>query len=201
MATEFRSVLTSATWLVGFLSGTAAAAPPIEAFGRKPAVIDVDINPAGTRLALLEENGNSSRLIIVDLTTGKDLRTVTAPAGVKLWHALWANDESVLISKTETQTVPGAPKQKFEMQRWSAIDVAGGSDRLMLMRDGNRDHVTGADMLRTRTATPEKSTCRRSTFQQRISARKPAAGFRATTKTPAGFTTPTKSTSRTARQN
>ena len=41
-----------------------AATPPIEAFGRKPAVIDVDINPAGTRLALLEENGNTSRLII-----------------------------------------------------------------------------------------------------------------------------------------
>ena len=62
----------------------------------------------------------------------------------------------MLISKTETQKVPGAPKQKFEMQRWSAIDASGGSDRLMLMRDGNRDLVTGADMLRTRTATPGK---------------------------------------------
>ena len=70
----------------GFLSGAAAAAPPIEAFGRKPAVIDVDVNPAGTRLAWMEEDGKTSRLIIIDLATGKDLRTVTAPDGVKLWR-------------------------------------------------------------------------------------------------------------------
>ena len=156
MASTFRSVLIPATLLIGFLNVTEAAAPPIEAFGRKPAVIDVDINPAGTRLAWLEENGNTSRLVIVDLTTGKDLRSVSAPAGVKLWRLAWANDESVLISKTETQKVPGAPKQKFEMHRWSAIDVAGGSDRLMLMREGNRDLVTGAQLLRARTATPGK---------------------------------------------
>ena len=156
MTTEFRSVLASATLLVGFLSGAASAAPPIEAFGRKPAVIDVDVNPAGTRLAWLEENGKTSRLIIIDLATGKDLRTVTAPDGVKLWRVAWANDESVLISKSETQKDPGMPKQKFEMQRWSALDVAGGSDRLMLMQEGNRDLVSGARLLLARTATPGK---------------------------------------------
>ena len=157
MATHYQiRVLIMALLAPAFVGIGHAAPPSIEAFGRKPAVIDVDINPAGTRIALLEENGNTSRLIIVDLATGKDLRTVTAPAGVKLWRAVWANDESVLISKTETQNVPWAPKQKFEMQRWSAIDVTGGSDRMMLMRDGNRDLVTGATMLRTRTATPGK---------------------------------------------
>jgi dipeptidyl aminopeptidase/acylaminoacyl peptidase len=148
--------LGAALQAVVFTAAAHAAPPPIEAFGRKPAVIDVDINPAGTRIALLEENGKTSRVIIHDLTTGKDLRTVTAPDGVKLWSLAWANDETVLLSKTETQKVPGALRQKFEMQRWSAIDASGGSDRLMLMRDGDRNLVDGALLLRARTAVPGK---------------------------------------------
>ncbi|HYJ40057.1 MAG TPA: alpha/beta fold hydrolase [Steroidobacteraceae bacterium] len=157
MTTDYRTkILVPALLTLSFATAIHAAPPPVDAFGRKPAVIDVDVNPAGTRLAWLEENGNISRLIIIDLTTGKDLRTVTAPDGVKLWRLAWANDESVLISKSETQKDPGMPKQKFEMQRWSAIDVAGGSDRVMLMQDGNRDLVSGASLLRARTATPGK---------------------------------------------
>jgi len=157
VATDYwKKFLTPA--LVSLVAAVCAHAgpPPVEAFGRKPVVIDVDVNPAGTRLALLEEDGKTSRLILHDLTTSKDLRTVTAPDGVKLWGVAWANDETVLISKTETLPDPNAPKQKFEMQRWSAIDVAGGSDRLMLMREGNRNLVTGSHLLRARTATPGK---------------------------------------------
>jgi dipeptidyl aminopeptidase/acylaminoacyl peptidase len=139
-----------------FSGAAAAATPPIEAFGRKPVVTDVDLNPAGTRLAMLEENGKTSRLVILDLATGKELRIVSAPEGVKLWNVAWASDETVLISKSATQNLPGSSRKKWEMQRWSALDVAGGSDRMMLMREGNQNLVSGSSLLRSRTGNAGK---------------------------------------------
>ena len=57
-----------------------AAPPPIEAFGRKPAMIDVDINPAGTRLAWIEDDAKMARIVILDIATGKTLRSVGTAA-------------------------------------------------------------------------------------------------------------------------
>ena len=157
MATDyFKSACAPALAMLLFSGAAAAATPPIEAFGRKPAVIDVDLNPAGTRIAMLEDNSKTSRLVILDLATGKDLRIVTAPEGVKLWNVAWASDETVLISKTETQTFVGSTKKRFEMQRWSALDVSGGSDRMMLMREGNQNLVSGSTLLRSRTGNAGK---------------------------------------------
>jgi len=157
VTTDYRkSTWTLALSTLLFSGAAAAGPPPIEAFGRKPAVIDVDLNPAGTRIAMLEENGKTSRLVILDLATGKELRIVSAPEGVKLWGVSWASDETVLISKTETQNVPGSLKKKFEMQRWAALDVAGGSDRMMLMREGNQNLVSGSTLLRSRTGNAGK---------------------------------------------
>ena len=77
VATDYRTkILVPALFALTFTAVVRAAPPPIEAFGRKPAMIDVDINPAGTRLAWIEDDAKMARIVILDLATGKTLRSV-----------------------------------------------------------------------------------------------------------------------------
>ena len=159
MATDYRKtkgIWTTALIAVVLAGAASAAPPPVEAFGRKPAMIKVDINPAGTRLAWIEDDGKAARIIILDLATGKELRRVGTVPKTKLWSVKWANDETVLIEQSVTRTTNIDEKSTDEWQRWVAIDASGGTDRMMLMSDGNRDWVMGATMLRAQTAKPGK---------------------------------------------
>src|SRR5689334_3449086 len=133
-----------------------AAPPPLEAFGRKPALLDVDINPAGTRLAWISEEGDKPYVIIHDLATSQTVRKVGAPTGAKLWSVKWANDDTVLVEQTSTQTVDVDYKLTQEYQRWVAVDASGGDNRMMLMNDEARRWAANSQLLRVRTATPGK---------------------------------------------
>jgi dipeptidyl aminopeptidase/acylaminoacyl peptidase len=111
----------------------------------------VDINPAGTRLAWIEDDGKTARIVIHDIAANKALRSVAAPPKTKLWRVLWANDDTVLINQSMTRTIQGWRDQTDEWQRWVALDAAGGQDRLLLMKDAAREWVTGAAVERRRT--------------------------------------------------
>jgi dipeptidyl aminopeptidase/acylaminoacyl peptidase len=138
------------------LATSVVAAPPaIEAYGRLPALIDVDINPAGSRLVLIENDGSESRIVIQDLTAKKILRKITVPAGQKLHAVHWANDDTILISQSITRSLEPGGRDTDEWQRWTAIDAAAGKDRLLLMT-GDREWVTGAHLVRRQTAMPGK---------------------------------------------
>jgi dipeptidyl aminopeptidase/acylaminoacyl peptidase len=134
-----------------------AAPPPIEAFGQKPTVADVDLNPSGTRLAWIEDHGKTARIVIHDLATNQALRSVGASARTKLWGVVWANDDTVIIDESTTQTIKAGSRDiTDEWQRWVALDASGGEDRLLLMNDANREWVTGASVERRFTADPRK---------------------------------------------
>jgi dipeptidyl aminopeptidase/acylaminoacyl peptidase len=148
--------LTAGLFALSLATSVFAAPAPIEAFGQIPALIDVDISPAGTRLILLENDGSGSHLIISDLTEKKILRKITVPAGQKPRAVYWANDDTILISQSITRSLEPGGRDQNEWQRWSAVDVAGGTDRLMLMKEGAREWVTGAGLVRRQTATPGK---------------------------------------------
>lgn len=153
MATDYRlKVLVLALFALMFAAVVRAAPPPVEAFGHKPALIDVDINPAGTRLALIEDDGKAARIIILDLATGKELRKVGTQPRTKLWAVKWANDETALIYQSITRTTDVVELSTDEWRRWVAIDASGGKDRMLLMNDGNRDLVFDSQVLRARTA-------------------------------------------------
>lgn len=137
-------------------SWTQGAPPPVEAFGRKPAMIAVDINPAGTRLAWIEDDGNAARIVIHDIASGQPMRTVGTPPKTKLWSVAWANDDTVLIDESVTYTIKTNSRHTDEWQRWVALDAAGGEDRMLLMRDAAREWVTGAAVIRRRTTNPGK---------------------------------------------
>jgi len=157
MATDYRMKYWAGVLIVLWSAGTAGAAPPpVEAFARKPAMIEVDINPAGTRLAFIEDNGKIARIVILDLATGKEMRSIGTIPKTKLWSVKWANDETVLIEESITRTINDDRRSTYEWQRWVAVDASGGEDRMMLMRDGDRGFVSGATMLRAQTAKPGK---------------------------------------------
>jgi dipeptidyl aminopeptidase/acylaminoacyl peptidase len=147
---------TLAFLLVLAWSGLALAEPPpVEAFGQKPAMIDVDMNPAGTRLAWIEDNGKVTRLVIHDLLAKKPLRALNVAAGQRLVRLYWANDETVLLDQRITRSVDNG-RNTYEWQRWTALDARGGADRILLMQEGNREWVTGATLVRHNTTRPGK---------------------------------------------
>jgi dipeptidyl aminopeptidase/acylaminoacyl peptidase len=141
---------------LAFAAIVQAARPPVEAFGRKPALIDVDLNPAGTRLAMIEDDGNSARVIIHDIATGKELRNIGSQPKTKLWAVKWANDETLLVDQSTTRTLTLDQKFTDEVQRWIAVDASGGEPRMLLMRGGERQGVPRVRLLRAQTAKPGK---------------------------------------------
>lgn len=160
MATDYRTkiLLPALPALLALFVTTVGRAtpPPIEAFGRKPAMIDVDINPAGTRLAWIEDDGKAARIVIHDIATSKALRAITTVAPTKLWSLKWANDETVLVEQSITRTLIGDQSYTDEWQRWIAVDASGGDNRMLLVDEESRQYVTGAELVRAQTAQPGK---------------------------------------------
>ncbi len=138
--------------VVGLSAAGHAAPPPIEAFGQLPTVIDVDLNPAGTRLAWVEDTGKQTRIVIHDLVARKELRTLRVPVENRARRVLWANDETLLIDQRVAHSVAPNARDLREWQRWTAVDAAGGEARVLLMTGGNRDWVTGASLVRRNTS-------------------------------------------------
>ena len=151
-----RAAIAACAYLVS--QGSAfAAPPPVEAFGQKPSLVDVDLNPAGNRLAWIEDDGKVSRVVIHDVSANKTLRTISANARTKLWNIAWANDDTVIIDESTTQTIDlGSRDSTDEWQRWVALDASGGKDRLLLMKDANREWVTGVRVERRYTTDATK---------------------------------------------
>jgi dipeptidyl aminopeptidase/acylaminoacyl peptidase len=125
-----------------------AAPAPVDAYAKRPAMISVDLNPAGTRLAFLEDVGGGPRVVIHDLVAKKDIRTLNSPKSLTLHAVVWADDETLLIRKstTETLTLSSGRTDVFKNWRWAAIDASGGPERLL---------ITG-NLVRIRTAKPGK---------------------------------------------
>jgi dipeptidyl aminopeptidase/acylaminoacyl peptidase len=139
------------------LTGLAhSAPPPVEAFGRKPAMIGVDINPAGTRLAWIEDDGKAARIVIHDLATRSAIRTISTVFPTKLWDVKWASDETLLVNQSITRTVMRDRAYTIEWQRWIAVDASGGTNRMLLMIDETRENVSDAALVRVNTAFPGK---------------------------------------------
>src|SRR5688500_14958375 len=96
------------------LASPAPAALPVEVFGKRPAMLDVDLNPSGTRLAWIEDDGQSTRVVVHDLVTRKDLRRMTAGAGTRVRNVLWVTDDTLLFDQRATQSVYASGRRAME---------------------------------------------------------------------------------------
>jgi dienelactone hydrolase len=144
---------------IGITPAAHCASLPVEAFGRVPVMVDMALSPNGMRIAWIEDDGKSAKVVMHDLATHRKIRTLSTPASTALRSILWADDETLLINESETRHLAGTARDRnvtMEWQRWLAIDASGGQDRLLLMRDGGaRELVSGAQLIRTHSAKPK----------------------------------------------
>ncbi|HRP11772.1 MAG TPA: S9 family peptidase [Terricaulis sp.] len=71
--------------------------PPVEAYGRLPAVSDVAISPDGQRLVIAAFEDGRSQVRILNIASGAIERVSVAPPGTKLRGVSWADNDRVLF--------------------------------------------------------------------------------------------------------
>lgn len=165
MGSQVRKIVGAFTMVLGAvfsIPGVAHAQalpppPPVEAYGQVPAVTDVDINPAGTHLAWIDRSGKLPRIVVFDLAAKREVRSLTLPVETTPRVVNWANDTTLLANVTVTHSFDRTGRDKDEWFRWFAIDVAGGSPRMLLNQPGGAlEYASGSTVVRRVTATPGK---------------------------------------------
>jgi dipeptidyl aminopeptidase/acylaminoacyl peptidase len=93
-------MMLSAVFLLGM---RAQAAPPVEAYGKLPAIEDVSLSPSGDRYAFIATTGDKRRLITAT-TDGKPLQ-IADVGDLKVRSLEWAGENHVLVTTTATVTL------------------------------------------------------------------------------------------------
>jgi dipeptidyl aminopeptidase/acylaminoacyl peptidase len=102
-----------------------AAPPPVEDYGKLPAIDHVSLSPSGERIAYVAKDGEDRRLIVATLD-GKPIAGGNI-GGVKVRDVVWAGDDHVLVVSTATVTLgPNFTVWQTEMATVVVIDVSTG---------------------------------------------------------------------------
>ena len=105
------------------LAGVAAAAPPITDYGKIPAVAEIQLSPAGDRLAVLASQGDEGRLIVRNLADGAPLLVLNTGT-VKVADIRWMGDSHVAIRISQTITNnPFISNDKLEVYQTTVYNV------------------------------------------------------------------------------
>lgn len=94
----FRVIVTGLLTL-GFATA-AQAAPPLEVFGRLPAVESLSLSPDGDRVAFVQVNGEQREVVVFDLARKGRTRVPTGPNKVR--GVNWAGSDHLLITTSTT---------------------------------------------------------------------------------------------------
>lgn len=113
------------------------ALPPVEAYGRLPAISGAAISPDGTRLALAISSNDLTAIRIFNLQTNAAEHTFTSPEGFTLRAVSWADDERAIFIVTQTVRVAGLLPDRVqwngppmvEYSRAIVLTVADGRTR------------------------------------------------------------------------
>ncbi len=128
----------------------ADAPPPTPAFGQIPDFKHLALSPDGQTILVDRATENGPQVIFLRPGQPRPLRVLNVGTGISLRGLRWADNDTALIEVSTTTHVPGqrsAPNRTFEFFRTMAADIAGGEPRILLLGDGNRDLVTGAELL------------------------------------------------------
>jgi len=98
----FRVVLAFAIASAVSLScSNSRAAPPIEAYGKLPAIDNVTLSPLGDRYALIAVDGDTRKLVVV--TTDNQPLFAIKVGDAKVRRVAWAGNDHVLVTITSTR--------------------------------------------------------------------------------------------------
>ena len=147
VATAFICLLTQIT--------QAASPPPVEAYGRLPAVNDAELSPDGKRVALSvgyeyrasEPDRELTALSVIDIDTGKVEHTMAPPLHNTLRGVGWADEKRPYYQISGTlrakDLMPaGIPSSnagpRIEVVRTGVFSLESGKMELMMMDEGTR---------------------------------------------------------------
>lgn len=119
------AVLVSCGWL------TAAAAAPLEAYGRLPSIEDAAMSPDGKSLAMIWTDGEQRRIIVQEF--GKpDTAQVLGVGDAKVRSLEWAGPRHLLITKSTTASALNVISPRREYLMVFVYDVAAKKVRPLL---------------------------------------------------------------------
>lgn len=117
---------------LSFAAVVHAAAPPVEAYGKLPAVDYMRLSPSGDKLAYVATDGDTRRIMVV----GADLKPISAGdlGDLKVRDVEWAGDEHVMIESSATlglgqrfpATVALGPFGRSERFTYTVLNVQTG---------------------------------------------------------------------------
>ncbi len=133
-----------------------AQPPPLEAFASLPEMSKVCMTPDGRKVAWANDPGGKPIIVIFDLATGKDLRTMRI-GDYTIRDLDWADNRTLLITiSTRRKFDEGAvAEREYLYVRTLAVDADGGAVRSLLLGDPEKQSVTGASLVRLHTGKPE----------------------------------------------
>jgi dipeptidyl aminopeptidase/acylaminoacyl peptidase len=146
----FSTPLLAVLLLAAIMSGptlaaaAGAAPPPAELFGALPAAADVVMTPNGQRLAWVDESLAKPRVVMFDITTRKELRILALPEQLKIRRIFWNDNETLIITFSETQNPWAAVDTAREYFINVAYDASGGEGRLLPLTKGNNNDARAA---------------------------------------------------------
>jgi acetyl esterase/lipase len=155
MTTRLASVLPMAACLAsGF--AFAQTPPPASAFAALPELSMVRLTPDGQKVAWVHDPGGTPIVDIFDLSAGRDLRRLSPPNS-RVRDLDWADNKTLVISVSRSLTLRAktVAEQRYEFERFLAVDADGGEARSLLMEDPRRESVTSASIVKLHPAKPE----------------------------------------------
>jgi dipeptidyl aminopeptidase/acylaminoacyl peptidase len=117
-------------------SPPSAAPAGAAAFGALPAETDTVLSPSGTRLAWVDHAHDKPRVVMFDVDARKELRVLALPERLKLRQLLWNDDETLLVTFSQTHQSDVATQTSREFFINIAYGAAGGDGRMLPAANG-----------------------------------------------------------------
>lgn len=112
------------------LAGAAAAAP-LEAYGKLPTIEDAAVSANGQQVAVIVTNGEERRIVVKDLVNGTTPLLATV-GQTKVRDLRWAGDRYLLLTTSNTAVPMDVIAAKSEWYFASEIDVPNKKLKLLL---------------------------------------------------------------------
>jgi len=103
--------------------GAHAAPPPIEAYGRLPAIEQLELSPSGNRFAFVATTGNERRLFVREVDGDKTLLALAGVGDAKLRDLDWAGEGFVVARISDRYNLGAEYGGAYELSRMLSLDV------------------------------------------------------------------------------
>lgn len=148
-------------WLLSIVmfacaQAAAAQAPPVEAYGRLPAVEDVAISPDGSMVALAHRPEDQALIRVVHLDRGEGVYTAEVSEQSSLHEVSWIDDQRVTFLLRRTfrpdQVLPGNVRfigrpHRVDFYRYGVVDLSTRRLRMLTINETDPWQDQGAYLI------------------------------------------------------